>query len=404
MTSRRTSAVLSFAIDCGSSRDTSICATTTASRAPTRHSPEPTRQDKIFAKLTWKLTPSLQLVQSFHDEVGINPRSSDDRDAVRSDHAAAHLGAGHDLRPSDAHVVGQYRVGRARRTVRLLPRGRIAHRQPDDTEPVRPRDGCHQRRSATVRRADDHAHDRQGDPQPLPARSVGRRSPVEDGRAGRTGRAPRGQPHSDRREVRRQQRTAVSGHLERSLQRRRRGHHGLRVRERRHHGGGAADDQCRSAVRPQPRHQSGPARARSGRARNRSDRPRPGNAVHLEHRVAAPGCHHEAQRRRPNGAAGELRAVQPGRADRRAGALPSRWDPDHDEGLRSGDRRLHAHRLGGRSEDQPAARSPDARAAHGRVLRWRRSRGRPPARGGDRLRPKGRQQLHRMDGRRRSVS
>ena len=38
---------------------------------------------------------------------------------------------------------------------------------------------------------------------------------------------------------------------------------------------------------------------------------------------------------------GELRAVQPGRADRRARPVPPRRDPDHDDGLRSGDRRLH---------------------------------------------------------------
>ncbi|MEO8257705.1 MAG: TonB-dependent receptor [Acidobacteriota bacterium] len=30
-------------------------------------------QDKLFAKLTWKLTPAVQLEQSFHDEVGLNP-------------------------------------------------------------------------------------------------------------------------------------------------------------------------------------------------------------------------------------------------------------------------------------------------------------------------------------------
>ena len=39
----------------------------------------------------------------------------------------------------------------------------------------------------------------------------------------------------------------------------------------------------------------------------------------------------------------------------------------------------------------------DACAAHRRVLGRRRSRGRPPARGGHRLRPQGRRQLHRMD-------
>ena len=57
--------------------------------------------------------------------------------------------------------------------------------------------------------------------------------------------------------------------------------------------------------------------------------------------VAAPGCHREAHRRWPDDAAGELRAVQPGRADRRAQPVPPWCDADHDGRLRSGDRRLH---------------------------------------------------------------
>ncbi len=35
--------------------------------------PRAYEQDKIFAKLTWKLTPSMQLMQSFHDEFWVNP-------------------------------------------------------------------------------------------------------------------------------------------------------------------------------------------------------------------------------------------------------------------------------------------------------------------------------------------
>ena len=52
----------------------------------------------------------------------------------------------------------------------------------------------------------------------------------------------------------------------------------------------------------------------------------PGHALHLEHRVAAAGRHHEAHRRWPNDAAGELRAIQSGRADRRVRVLPPRRD------------------------------------------------------------------------------
>ena len=45
-------------------------------RQSTRHGPEFPRtyeQDKIFGKLTWRLTPSLQLMQSFHEEFWVNP-------------------------------------------------------------------------------------------------------------------------------------------------------------------------------------------------------------------------------------------------------------------------------------------------------------------------------------------
>ena len=110
--------------------------------------PRTYEQDKIFAKLTWRLAPGWQLVQSVHDEFWVNPELPTFVKPFEATAAPARIGAGHHLRPSDAHVVGQYRVGCARRTVRLLPRGRPEHGQSDDAEPVRPRDGCHQRRSA----------------------------------------------------------------------------------------------------------------------------------------------------------------------------------------------------------------------------------------------------------------
>ena len=82
--------------------------------------PRTYEQDKIFAKLTWKFTPGLRLEQSFHDEFGINP----DRPTIVTPFEAiarrAHLGAGDDVRPSDARGVGQYRLGCARRPLRLL--------------------------------------------------------------------------------------------------------------------------------------------------------------------------------------------------------------------------------------------------------------------------------------------
>ena len=72
-TSRRISAARSCAIGCGSLRDTSTCATTTVSREPIPAFPRTYEQDKIFGKLTWRLAPGLQLLQSFHDEFWVNP-------------------------------------------------------------------------------------------------------------------------------------------------------------------------------------------------------------------------------------------------------------------------------------------------------------------------------------------
>ena len=71
------------------------------------------------------------------------PRATHVREAVRSDHCALHASVpaitfGHLTHTSSA----EYRVGCARRTVRLRPRRRPEHGQSDDAEPVRPRDGC----------------------------------------------------------------------------------------------------------------------------------------------------------------------------------------------------------------------------------------------------------------------
>ena len=153
--------------------------------------PRTYEQDKIFAKLTWKLTPGLQLVQSFHDEFWVNPDPptlvTPFEATLRRSASVPAMTFGHLTHTLSANTVWDVRVGR----FVYSERARTEHRRSDDAEPVRPRDGCHQRRSAAVRRTDADSHDRQGDHQPLPAWAVGRRSPVEDGRASRTGRAPR---------------------------------------------------------------------------------------------------------------------------------------------------------------------------------------------------------------------
>ena len=84
--------------------------------------PRAYEMQKVFAKLTWRLAPGWQLVQSFHDEIGFDPEATDDRHSVRGDGTDAHLGAGDDLRQSDPHDVGQYPVGCSRRPVRLRTR------------------------------------------------------------------------------------------------------------------------------------------------------------------------------------------------------------------------------------------------------------------------------------------
>jgi hypothetical protein len=73
-------------------------------------------QDKIFAKLTWRLSPSLQLEQSFHDEFGINP----DRptivtpiDAISRRHVSVPaMTFGHLTHTLSANTLWDVRVGR----------------------------------------------------------------------------------------------------------------------------------------------------------------------------------------------------------------------------------------------------------------------------------------------------
>ena len=180
--------------------------------------PRTYEQDKVFAKLTWRLAPGLQLVQSYHNEFWVNPELRDVREAIRSDATPARVRASHDLRPPHPHVVIQNRVGRSGRPVRVHSRGRPEHRRCHDPQPVRPRDGRLQRRAANVRRAQAHSHDRQGDRQSLSAGAARRRSPVEVRRTGRKRRAPAVHDHSDRCQVRRQSRRAVSVGLQRSFQ------------------------------------------------------------------------------------------------------------------------------------------------------------------------------------------
>jgi hypothetical protein len=78
--------------------------------------PRTYKQDKVFAKLTWKLTPRLQLVQSIHDEFSVNP---DRPTLVTSFEAIAHqhgsapaMTLGHLTHTLSANTLWDVRVGR----------------------------------------------------------------------------------------------------------------------------------------------------------------------------------------------------------------------------------------------------------------------------------------------------
>jgi hypothetical protein len=78
--------------------------------------PRTYEQDKVFAKLTWKFTPSLRLEQSFHDEIGLYP----DRPTLvtpfeaipRRNISVPAVTFGHLTHVSSANTVWDARVGR----------------------------------------------------------------------------------------------------------------------------------------------------------------------------------------------------------------------------------------------------------------------------------------------------
>ena len=212
--------------------------------------PRTYQQDKVFAKLTWRLSPSLQLLQSFHNELWVNPELPTlvkPREATQRRHASVPaMTFGH-----LTHTVSpEHSLGRARRAVRVRPQGRPGDRQRYDAERIGALDERSERRAADVRRTDADSHDHQRNLESPPAWAVRCRSLVEDRRTGGKGRASFDRDHPDGCEVRLEQRTAVSVRIERSLHHRRCVHHGSRVRQRRHHGGECPHNQCGTAVRP----------------------------------------------------------------------------------------------------------------------------------------------------------
>ena len=195
--------------------------------------PRKYEQDKIFAKLTWRLAPGWQLVQSFHDEFWSNPETpsaTKPLDATqRLDASVPAMNLGHLMHTASANTVWDVRVGWFRFTQDTSPTSgdpKIANRidLPENVWSGGPQ------QIGTVRQS---SHDGQGDPQPLSGRVVRRGSRVENGRASRPGRASRGRRPSDRCELCLHKWRVDAAHAAGTRQFGRPVRHGRRVRERR---------------------------------------------------------------------------------------------------------------------------------------------------------------------------
>ena len=383
-TSRRTSAVRSCAIGCGSSRGYQHLRDYDSQPGTDPAFPRTYEQDKIFAKLTWRLAPGLQLVQSFHDEFWVNPELPTlvkPFEATQRRHASVPaMTFGHLTHTLSSNTVWDVRVGRFvyHATTTRAP---AIVTTPSRFDRVT---GVSSGAPQTFGGLHAHSHDRQGDAQPLPARAARRRSPVE-GRRRRSNGASTSCPRSSRpASVRRQQRAAVSGRS-RALPPTPAAcssrppafvSDAITV-------GQSADDQRRLRF-DHSRAISQDLPALDAQGRETDDIVR-GLGTLYTWNVWSPrlGVTTKLTARRPDDAAGELRAIQSGRADRRARAVPSRRDADHDDGVRSGDRRLHDARLGRRSRRRTCGSIPTTRTPHtdeysigvdrevGRGSRWR---------------------------------
>ena len=132
--------------------------------------PREYEQDKVFAKLTWRLAPGWQLVQSFHDEFWSNPETPIGDEATACDPTPRRVGAGDQFRSSHAYGLSQYGLGRARRTVPLHAGHVTDLGRSDDPESHRPARKHLERRPPADRPGAASAHDGQGHRQPLSSR------------------------------------------------------------------------------------------------------------------------------------------------------------------------------------------------------------------------------------------
>ena len=166
--------------------------------------PRTYEQDKIFAKLTWRLAPGLQLLQSFHDEFWVNPELPTfvkPFEATQRRHATVPaVTFGHLTHTLSSSTVWDVRVGRFVYTRKDDPStGNVTIPSRFDrvtgvfSGAPQTFGGLTLIRT-TVKGTVNHYR----------AGTARRRSPVEDRRPARKGRAPAVHDHSDRRQVRRQ--------------------------------------------------------------------------------------------------------------------------------------------------------------------------------------------------------
>ena len=357
--------------------------------------PRKYEQDKILAKLTWRLAASWQLVQSFHDEFWSNPRDAVGDEAARCDAAPRRVGASDQLRSSDAHGLSQYRLGRARGTVPLhaghvadLGHPTIANRI-DLPKPL-------ERRPSANRQGAAAPHDGQDDPQPLSGRVVS--APITSGEWARrsTGRASRGRRPADRCELRLHERRLVADARCRSRPIQEAGSSrpplfvsdALRLGSRVTINPGLRFDHSRAISQDVPEFDAfvqETGRIIEGRGTLDTWNivsPRVGVVIKLD-AAGRTMLRANAGRFSQGMLTGEISAVHPGRTRNTIIQEPS--------GMRS------SCAIPVRSQLDPEVRPP----SHGSVLHRPGSRGRRTARGVRRLRPQGRPGLHRVGGSRR---
>ena len=236
--------------------------------------PRKYEQDKVFGKLTWRLTPSLQMMQSFHRRVLGESGSADGGHALRGNAAAARLGAELDVRKRDVRAHGSVTFGICGSG------GSLYHQQDDPSTGDRTTPNRFDRvtgiSSGNVREMGGLKLDR------ITAKAVFNRYQSEwlganhELRAGiqlerGEHRAPTVIPGGVRYED--NNGAAVPGGLPRAVDRRRARGHGRPLRERCDRSQRPGHGQCGRSIRPQPRLESGCAGARRvGPGNRRNDR------------------------------------------------------------------------------------------------------------------------------------